>query len=139
LIREFSALVTPNTESSGYNEGLLAFRGGREEEETGALIKDGQLNDVNELALVADSRDEKITRRPRGSIRRESIESSRRVSVRGMQVHRGGGGGCDSVAFQYLRAEIFTKSHRGRRIRGYDLPDAAAGNSRAGRRGRPFG
>lgn len=28
-----------------------------------------------------------------------------------------------SVAFQYLRAEIFTKSHRERRMQGNDLPD----------------
>ena len=34
-----------------------------------------------------------------------------------------------SVAFQYLRVEIFTKSHRGRRMQGNDLPDARAFNS----------
>jgi len=80
--------------------------------------------------LVADSRDERITRRLDSS----GKVSLWRVSAQGMRTE--GGGGRDGVAFQYLRAEIFTKSHRGRRIRGGgrdDLPDAA-GNS--GGRGR---
>lgn len=104
-----------------------------EEREQSTLITTEIIKHRNELAFVADSH-ERITS-PRCVLdSSESIESTRRgaplilglhASARGsargayiyIPIYKVGQVGCN-VAFQYLRAEIFTKSHRGRRIRG---------------------